>query len=98
MAGWGWVAIAYATYVVLVALGGRTGHPIRAIVGGILFAVGAAAGATRHDIASQVIAPGAIALAGYWLSGLFVGTPQPWLEERLLSSDRKLFERWSIDR
>ena len=40
----------------------------------------------------QFAAPAALLLTGYWLSGLFFRHPQPWLEQRLLASDRWLFD------
>ena len=63
----------------------------------MLFALGSAAASCVHALSAQVWVPGAVALAGYWLSGLFIGAPQPWLEARLLDSDRRLFERLRLD-
>lgn len=43
----------------------------------------------------QLFAPGALLLAGYWISGLFIHAPQPWLERALLAADRAVgADRW----
>ncbi len=43
----------------------------------------------------NLVVPGALLLTGYWLSGLMFRTPQPWLEEWLLRTDRALgAHRW----
>src|SRR6187549_3648682 len=98
MAGWAWTAVTYAAIAVVMAVAGRATRRVRAIGGAIALAVISAGGARVDSVAAQVILPGGVALAGYWLSGLFVGVPQPWLEAWLLASDRHLFERLSLDR
>jgi hypothetical protein len=69
-----------------------------AIVASGLYAMATAGVATIDDYRGQVVLPGAMILIGYWLSGLFVGAPQPPLERWLLQSDRQLFARLQIDR
>jgi hypothetical protein len=44
------------------------------------------------------LAPGGLLLAGYWLSGFFFCTPQPWLERALASSDRWFFNTFRVNR
>lgn len=98
MPAWGWIGVAYGVGMGMVA---ATGHPRRrapALVASALYALAAAGLAMVDDLRAQVILPGAMTLIGYWLSGLFVGSPQPRLERWLLESDRRLFERLQIDR
>ena len=43
----------------------------------------------------NLLVPGALLLAGYWLGGLLFHTPQPWLEKWLLQTDRAIgADRW----
>jgi hypothetical protein len=47
------------------------------------------------DFWIQLLAPGALLLSGYWMSGLFIHAPQPWLERALLAGDRAVAaHRW----
>jgi hypothetical protein len=62
------------------------------------YALACAAGARTDHPAGLVMIPAVLTLAGYWLSGLFVGAPQPRVERWLLESDRRLFASFRIDR
>jgi len=98
MAAWGWSAVLYAGYLVGLGCVGRTRRRGRAVTASAAYGIAAAAAATLDNVTAQVVLPGACTLGGYWLSGLFAGTPQQWLEQWLLQSDRALFRRLSIDR
>ena len=98
MAAWGWSAVVYAVYPVSLDCVGRTRRRGRAVAASAAYGIGAAAAATLDNVTAQVVLPGACTLGGYWLSGLFVGTPQQRLEQWLLESDRALFGQLSIDR
>ena len=98
MAAWGWSAVLYAGYLVGLGCVGRTRRRGRAVAASAAYGIAAAAAATLDNVTAQVVLPGACTLGGYWLSGLFAGTPQQWLEQWLLQSDRALFRRLSIDR
>jgi hypothetical protein len=89
---WGWMAAGYGACMAAIAVAGGTRRRATPVVAALFFAGASAAASTVHAFAAQVWVPGAVALAGYWLSGLFIGPPQPWLEARLLDSDRRLFE------
>lgn len=99
MAAWGWIAVGYAAYVGLMAAVGKgSGRRVSTIAAALVFGIAATGIARLEGRLAAVLLPGAVALAGYWLSGLLVGSPQPWLESRLLASDRRVFERLSLDR
>lgn len=98
IAAWGWVAGAYGACMATLAVAGFASHRGRAAAAATALGLVSVAASTVESRAAQVILPGAAALAGYWLSGLFVGAPQQWLEGRLLDSDRRLFARLEIDR
>lgn len=98
IAAWGWVAAAYAAYMATLAGAGFARHRALAVLAAVALGVAAAAASTVDSRPAQVVFPGAVALAGYWLSGLFAGVPQAWLEARLLDADRRLFEWLRIDR
>jgi len=97
MTTWGWMAAGYGGCMAVIALARGTRMRVRPAAAAVLFAVVSAAASTVHAWSAQVWVPGAVALGGYWLSGLFIGAPQPWLEARLLQSDRRLFERLRLD-
>src|SRR5689334_8151846 len=98
MAAWGWSAVAYALFLTGLAAAGRTPRRGVALAASLGYGLAAAVASTLDHIVAQVVLPGACTLGGYWLSALFVGPPQPALERWLLASDRRLFERLSIDR
>jgi membrane-associated phospholipid phosphatase len=45
----------------------------------------------------QLVVPGALLLTGYWLSGFFFRDPQPWLEQFLVTSDKRVFRALAVD-
>jgi hypothetical protein len=97
MPAWGWVSVAYGMGMAVLA---ATGYPRRrtgAVVASILYSLAAAGIALIDVVPAQVILPAAMTLVGYWLSGLFIGAPQPGLERWLLETDQTLFERLRID-
>jgi len=97
MTTWGWIAAGYGACMAAIALAGGARRRAIPAVAALAFAGVSAAVSTFHALAAQVWVPGAVAPAGYWLSGLFIGPPQPWLEARLLESDRRLFEQLRIN-
>lgn len=98
MPAWGWIGVGYGVAMGVIAAAGYARNRLAAIVASSLYALAAAGFASIDDITAQVALPGAMTLIGYWLSGLFIGLPQPRLERWLLKSDRRLFERLQIDR
>jgi hypothetical protein len=61
----------------------------------VAYALVALSAATLTSWWVNLLAPGALLLAGYWLSGLFFRAPQPWLEAWLLRTDRALLaDHW----
>jgi len=98
MAEWGWSAVVYGVYLAALACAGRARRLTSAAVLAVAYGLGAAGAATVEGIVAQVVLPAAFTLGAYWLSGLFVGTPQRGLERWLLGSDETLFSRLSIDR
>src|SRR3954463_9437877 len=97
MAAWGWIGVAYGAFMAALAVAGRARRGALATGAAVTFAVASALASMVAAPAAQVILPGAIALAGYWLCGWFIGAPQSWLERRLLDSDAWLFRRLRID-
>src|SRR4051812_30072164 len=97
MTAWGWIAVTYGAFMAALAMAGRARRPALATGAAVAFAAVSALASTVDAPAAQVILPGAIALAGYWLCGWFAGTPQLWLETRLLDSDAWLFRRLRIN-
>jgi hypothetical protein len=93
MAPWGWIAGGYGVLLTLTAIGlsGVSKRPLAAVACAAyaLIALGAA---TLSAFWVHLVVPGALLLIGYWLSGFFFGTPQPWLEHWLLASDRRVFQ------
>lgn len=53
--------------------------------------------ATLDTFWVHLLAPGALLLGAYWLSGPFFRDPQIWLESWLLRSDRSTFETLRVD-
>jgi hypothetical protein len=97
MPAWGWIGVGYGVGMAVIAASGYARKPFTAIVASILYALAAASFASIEDVRAQVILPAAMTLAGYWLSGLFIGAPQPRLERWLLETDRRLFDAMQID-
>src|SRR3954462_11809887 len=97
MAGWGWIGVAYGAFMAALAVAGRARPWALATGAAVAVAVASALASMVGAPAAQAILPSAIALAGYWLCGLFIGAPQAWLERRLLDSDAWLFRRLRID-
>jgi membrane-associated phospholipid phosphatase len=99
MTVWGWVAGSYGLFLAVTAV--FLPHVSRravAISASSAYAcVGFGAG-TLDNFWVQLLVPGALLLAGYWLSGLLFGTPQPWLERWLVATDRHTFASLGLDR
>jgi hypothetical protein len=98
MANWGWVAGGYGVFLTLTAISLRNlpRKPV-VIAACAAYALAAAALASLGGFWVNFLAPGALLLAGYWLSGFFFGTPQPELERALARSDRWFFEAFAVD-
>jgi membrane-associated phospholipid phosphatase len=88
MAPWGWIAAAYGLVMGASALGLLAApRAWRVAVSGVMYAaVSIAVAATPWPI-GQLIAPAAILVGGYWLSGPFFRDPQLGLERCLLDVD-----------
>ncbi|HYU78198.1 MAG TPA: phosphatase PAP2 family protein [Vicinamibacterales bacterium] len=99
MAPWGWIAGGYGLLLTITGfrLRGVARRPV-VIVACASFALVAAGAATLSSFWVHLFAPGAFLLGGYWLSGLLFTAPQQALEDRLLQSDRQLFDRLRLDR
>ena len=99
MAPWGLVAGGYGVALALTAIGlrGVARRPIACVASAAYALLGLGA-ATVDAVWVHLLVPGALLLVGYWLSGFFFGTPQPWLERWLLASDRWAFARLRLDR
>jgi hypothetical protein len=99
IAPWGWIAVAYGGVLAVAAMSvprvPRRGLLAAACLGYVLAAL--AAGSFAEALWVQVGAPGALLLAGYWLSGPFFRDPQPWLEQRLLAIDHRIFALLGLD-
>ena len=97
MTFWGAAAVAYG----VVMAGAALSRPVRrrplALVMSVAYTLMAAGAATlAASAAMSLIAPGALLLAGYWLSGLFLTAPQPWFEAWLMRFDHRLHAaRWA---
>jgi PAP2 superfamily protein len=98
MSAWAIVAAVYGGALAAAALVRplrRRLVTISACLAYVLLALGA--GTIRQSLWFGLIAPAALLLSGYWLSGLFFHAPQRWLETRLLEFDRRLFGAASVD-
>ena len=96
-----WAVIAGVYGLVLAVAAGL--QPIRrrllagsAAFGYSLLAFGA--GTLPPRLWTELVLPGALLLAGYWLSGFYFRDPQPRLERWLLELDRRAFRCLSLDR
>jgi membrane-associated phospholipid phosphatase len=91
VAPWALAAAAYGALLTGAALTQPIHRRALAAAAAAAFALLALAAGTRPDsFSTQLLAPGALLLAGYWLSGLYFRDPQPWLESWLLRVDRHL--------
>ena len=98
MAGWAWAAAGYGAVMCLAALT----QPVRRR--SVAFAASAAytavslgAGSVASLFWVNLLVPGALLLAGYWLSGFFFRDPQAWLEQWLFRVDDTVAaERWLL--
>jgi hypothetical protein len=99
MALWGWVAGAYGAFLALTAIA-PTSVSRRAVLftACLAYSGAAIAAASLPHFWIQLLVPAALLLTGYWLSGLFFTTPQPWLERWLAAIDRASFERFNVNR
>jgi len=92
-------ALAGAAYGLVLAFAALT-QPIRrrhvALAAALAFTLAAlAAGTLADSLWINLLVPGGLLLAGYWLSGFFFRDPQPWLEAWLLRVDHAMrAERW----
>jgi hypothetical protein len=91
------MCVAYGISMAGLATVGYARRGSLAVIASAGYAMASAALSRIDAVAAQVVVPGALTLAGYWLSGLFIGVPQPDLERRLLASDRRLFAVLHID-
>jgi hypothetical protein len=99
IAPWGWIAVVYGVVLAVAGLTAprvpRRGRLLAGCLGYVLAAL--TAGSFAEALSVQVGAPGALLLAGYWLSGPFFRDPQPRLEQRLLALDRRIFALLGLD-
>jgi hypothetical protein len=88
---WGIAAIIYGGIMTVAALTQPIPRRVPAALASIAYSAGAAAAASGGpSLPVHLLAPGALLLSGYWLSGLLFGSPQPWLEAWLLRTDRAI--------
>jgi hypothetical protein len=99
MADWGWIAGGYGVVLTFTAAALRRLRR-RSLVLALCaaYALVAAGLASLGGFWVNLVAPGALLLAGYWLSGLFFDDPQPWLERLLRSTDQWVFTSFGINR
>ncbi len=100
MAPWAWIAAGYGVLLAVAALSlrGVARRPV-VVVAALAYAlVALGAGTLAASLWVQLLVPGGLVLAGYWLSGLFFRDPQPWLEQWLVGSDRRVFAATKLDR
>jgi hypothetical protein len=99
MADWGLVAGGYGVLLTLTAIGLRRlpRRPL-ALAGAAAYALVAVGLATLPSFWIHFVAPGLLLLAGYWLSGFFIGPPQPWLERWLARTDEQFFAALNVER
>jgi membrane-associated phospholipid phosphatase len=99
MALWGYIAGGYGVVLTLTASClPRVPRRAVAIVGSAAYACVAFGAGTLANFWIQLLVPGALLLAGYWLSGLLFATPQAWLERWLDATDRRTFAALRLDR
>lgn len=99
MAIWGIVAGLYGLVLAAAALALPIARRPLAATASLAYAlVALAAGSLESWFWIQLLIPGALLLGGYWLSGFFFRAPQPWLEQALLASDRRVFDALGLNR
>lgn len=90
MTTWGLVGAAYGLWMITAALARRTPRPWLAGTSAVSFALASLGAGTLHEsTAVNLLVPGALLLAGYWLSGLYFLAPDAGLEAWLTSIDRR---------
>jgi membrane-associated phospholipid phosphatase len=95
MAFWGLAASVYGVVMAVAALTQPIQRRTFALTAAVAYSLVSAGAATLTSLWVNLLAPGALLLAGYWLSGLFFRAPQPWLEGWLLRTDRALLaDQW----
>ena len=93
---WEAIAVAYASYLAIVAIASRRFHRARRWTLAAAFAswtVWASAIHMPGMPVAEALIPVPILLAGYWLSGLFFVSPMHRLEESLLRIDKRIGHR-----
>ena len=99
MADWGWIAGGYGVFLTFTAIALRQLHRRPIVVAACAaYASLAAALASLAGFWVNLIAPGALLLVGYWLSGFFFRHPQPALERWLKSTDDRVFATLRLNR
>jgi hypothetical protein len=93
---WGIAAAIYGLVMVVAALAQPIARPHIAMSAALAYSLAGAGAATLWtSFWINLLVPGALLLAGYWLSGLMFRAPQRWLEEWLLRTDRALgADKW----
>ena len=101
---WEWIAIAYFSYLFIVALadrrfaGARTRALAATVLSGLVLVAESSAWSwlgVNAPLFAFVI-PLVVLLGGYWLSGSFFVNPMPAIERRLLASDDRLLRQTGI--
>jgi len=90
---WETIALAYVTYLALVAASARRFHRARASTLAAAFAawtVWAMARQAQRSMAIEILVPAACLLAGYWLSGFFFVAQMTRVERWLLGVDERV--------
>jgi hypothetical protein len=95
---WGVVTCTYGLVLAVAALTLPIRRRYLAVTLATAYAlVGFGTGTLVSSFWVQLLVPGALLLGGYWLSGFFFRDPQPWLEEFLVESDKKVFGALAVD-
>jgi membrane-associated phospholipid phosphatase len=96
---WHWIAVAYYSYLLGVALAQPRFHRARwpAMAAALVWwTVLAGPWSAGWGTAVQVVLPLPVLLGGYWLSGLFFVRPMETLERRLLDVDDRALRRTGL--
>jgi membrane-associated phospholipid phosphatase len=99
VADWGWIAGGYGVLLALTAIA-LPGVAKRAVVVATSAAY-ALIGLGLETVGGfwvNLVAPGALLLGGYWLSGFFFRSPQAWLERWLIRTDEQFFAAVGVNR
>jgi hypothetical protein len=98
MSGWAVVSAAYGIVLAVAALAQPVSRKPLVLSVTIAYALVALGAGTLPTIFwVQLLAPAALLLMGYWISGFFFRAPQEWLERLLLDSDRRVFALLRFD-